>query len=386
MRTGADARIITPPFEGRPVYLAGFQRNRVATGVADDLRVRTLALGPEGAGRPFVLAVCDLIGLPREETLAVREAVGVDADVVVACTHTHSGPDTIGLWGPDGATRGVDPRYLEQVRATVAASIEAAVASLEPASLRFGIAPVPGVVRNSRDPDVLDDEVSVLSAERTDGTPLATLLNFPCHPEVLDGGSTVISADMAGAACRAVEGARGGTAVWASGGLGGMQSPDTEVRTTEEAERLGGLVAASALAALAGAALEPDMRYRSAEVELPLWNPLFRAGSEAGLLRGTLEDGSLRTEVSVLDLGPARMAFMPGEVLPALGLAIKGRLGCPFPFLVGLANDELGYILPRERFVEPVDWDDPGRQYEESMSVGPETGPLLFAALEGLLR
>ncbi len=382
MEAGADTRLITPSLEGGPVYLAGFQGNRVATGVADDLRVRTMALREEG--RPFALAVCDLIGLVREDTLAVRASLpGVD--VVVASTHTHSGPDTIGLWGPDERTRGVDEPYLERVRERVVASIESAVASLEPAWLRFGAAPVDGVVRNFRDPEVLDDVVSVLVAEGEDGSAIGTLLNFPCHPEVLDGESTVVSADMAGAACRAVERGRGGIAVWASGGLGGMQSPDTGVRTPEEAGRLGSLVASAALGALGAERFRPELRYRRAEVDLSLWNPRFRAALDAGLLRGTVGGGQLRTEVSLLELGPARVAFAPGEVLPALGLVIKEGLACRFPFLVGLANDELGYILPREQFVEPADWDDPGPQYEESMSVGPETGPRLMDALDRLL-
>ena len=129
------------------------------------------------------------------------------------------------------------------------------------------------------------------------------------------------------------------------------------------------------------------VRYRGGEVALPLWNPMYRAGLEAGLLRGDVHpDGTLTTEVGLLDLGGARIAFWPGEVLPKLGLACKTALHTPHPFLVGLANDELGYILAREDFVEPTDWADPGSQYEESMSVGPETGPMLQAALDSLLQ
>ena len=103
------------------------------------------------------------------------------------------------------------------------------------------------------------------------------------------------------------------------------------------------------------------------------------------LLHGDLhEDGTLTTDVGVLDLGAARAACWPGEVLPALGLRSKARLDTPVPLLFGLANDELGYILPDEDFVEPTDWDDPGRQYEESMSVGPDAGSRLLSALDAL--
>ena len=101
-----------------------------------------------------------------------------------------------------------------------------------------------------------------------------------------------------------------------------------------------------------------------------------------GDLRG---DGTIVTDVGVLDLGGARAACWPGEVPPALGLESKRHLATDVPLLIGLANDEIGYILPRGVFVEPADWDDPDPHYEESMSVGPETGPLLLEALDALI-
>jgi hypothetical protein len=386
---GADVRVITPQVGpgARPVFLAGFQGNRRATGIDTDLYVRTLALLEED-GRPFALAVCDLIGVLRPDTLAVRRAVAdLDADVVVAATHTHSGPDTIGLWGPDEGTSGIDEAWLAGTREAIAASIRSAVAALEPASMRVATASVTGVIRNYRDPEIVDTEIAVLALDRPDGSAIATLMNVPVHPEVLNGDSTVVGGDMAGAGARALEAARGGAAVWAGAGMGGMQSPEEGPRTPAEAQRKGRMCAEAALAALARApsAAEPRVRVRSAEVELPLWNPRFRAGIGAGLLRGDVSaEGTLRTDVALVDLGLARMACWPGEVLPALGMESKARIRTPHAFLIGLANDELGYILPEEDFVEPEDWDDPGRSYEESMSVGPETGSRLMAALDAL--
>ena len=48
--------------------------------------------------------------------------------------------------------------------------------------------------------------------------------------------------------------------------------------------------------------------------------------------------------------------------------------------LAGIAEDELGYILPDDEFVAPADYLNPGAQYEESMSIGPNTGSLVMAA------
>jgi hypothetical protein len=389
---GADARTITPPLgaSASPVFLAGFQGDRRATAIAHELYVRSLAISSD-AGRPFALAVCDLIGLVRSDTLEIRESVAdLGADVVVTSTHTHSGPDTIGLWGPDENTRGVNEVWLAGARATVADSIRAAVGSREPAAARVATTAVDDVIANLRAPDVVDAQVGALALDRASGGgAIATLANVGCHPEVLDGGSTVISSDMAGACVRAVEAVRGGVGFWVSGDLGGMQSPVDGPRTMAEADRKGAACAAAALAALAAAEPLSDatVRYRSSEVALPLWNPAFRAGLASGLLSGTIEaDGTIVTEVGLMELGPSRWACWPGEVLPRLGLESKRRLGTPHPFIVGLANDELGYIVPDEDFVEPADWEDPGRQYEESMSVGPTTGSTLLAALDLLIE
>jgi hypothetical protein len=89
-------------------FLAGFKHRGdyyVATGVHDPLWARALVL--RAGGTAVALVVLDLIGLLRDEVLAIREAVadlGLDY-VAVACTHTHAGPDSLGIWGPNPWTR-----------------------------------------------------------------------------------------------------------------------------------------------------------------------------------------------------------------------------------------------------------------------------------------
>ena len=55
LEAGAAKATITPDVKTAKVYMAGFDNNRVATGVHDDLYVRCLALG---AGRQ-TLALCE---------------------------------------------------------------------------------------------------------------------------------------------------------------------------------------------------------------------------------------------------------------------------------------------------------------------------------------
>ena len=381
-RAGADARPITPDLSAETVYLAGFDPDRPATGVHDDLMVRTVAISD--GGTPVVVSVCDLVGLTR-----THEAKGSH---VVACTHTHHGPDGLGFWGrPLEGVTGIDAGYLERVRRTVEASRTAAVAALEPCSLRSGSVQVEGVVANFRNPDVIDDELSVLQAVRGDGTAVATLAVFACHPEVVAADSTEVTADFPGYFCSAVEQQFGGVAVFAVGALGGMQSPATEVRTHEEARRIGELLAAAVGPALDGAADQPDpvVTIDRTEVVIDLQNPIYELGMELGLVPGAeRRNGGIVTEVSLVRLGDALVANVPGELFPELGLRLKEAMrstGATTPVVIGLADDELGYLVPEEDFVTPADYLDPGAQYEESFSPGPSAATAVVGALLDLV-
>jgi hypothetical protein len=386
---GAASRPITPVLGARPVFLAGFGRDRRATGVDTELFARAIGLRLEE--RAAVLVSCDLIGLGRPDVDEIRAALagrGVPPEaLIVACTHTHSGPDTLGLWGPDAATSGVDPGYLAQVKQAIVELALEALTFTCPVQLRCAVTQLPGQIANLRAPGVVDDELAALQFVKPDGEVVATLLNLACHPEVLVGDSTLISADYAGHACQAVERAVGGTALHLSGALGGMLSPATEERTPASAERMGRAYAEAALAALEREPLDDVARLelRRAGLDIPLRNPLFDAAREAGVLRPR-EAGVIRTTVSLLDLGPAQIVGIPGELLPRLGFAIKAALPGPCKVIAGLADDEIGYILPDDEFVTPADYADPGAQYEESMSVAPDAGSLVLGAALGLIR
>jgi hypothetical protein len=389
---GAATRKITPPLDERPVFLAGFQGDRRASAVHSDLYARALAL--RLGERTAILVVCDLIGLHYDEIAEIRAALaprGIPPDsLIVACTHTHSGPDTLGLWGPDQTSSGVDPAYMASIRrAIVEASLEALTFGC-PVRMRAATARMPaGYIANYRTPGVVDDEIAVIQFERPNGEILATLLNLACHPEVLMGESTVISADYAGAACRAVEQAVGGVALHVSGALGGMLSPAIEQRNPDGVAAMGQAYAEAALTALSSSELAeiPRFEFRRTTFSLPMTNPLFTTAQKAGVLRRRgLEEGQLTTTCAYVDLGPAQMITIPGEMLPRLGFELKAALPGPVRVLAGIAEDELGYILPDDEFITPTDYLNPGVQYEESMSIGPNTGSLVMAAAKELVK
>jgi hypothetical protein len=389
LRVGADARPITPDLSVHQVFLAGFQPDRPGTRIHDDLMVRTVAFAVDGAP-PVVLSVCDLIGMPRVDERR--------SGAVVACTHTHHGPDTVGFWGrPFEGLSGIDDDYVALVRQQVAASQQAAVEALEPAVLRVGAVDVPELVANYRDPDILDPELTVWRATRADGSVIATLCLYGCHPEVVAPDNADVTADFAGHLCRQLEAADGGVAVFAAGALGGMQAPRTELRDHDESKRFGAVLTHAVQVALTGGVEvpAPSVSLDRREILVPLQNPMYAmamaAGisTHAGVVHGPNgQPDAVVTDVSLIRVGAAALACVPGELLPKLGLRVKEIMraaGVVHPAIVGLADDELGYILPAEDFTAPTDYLDPGSSYEESMSVGPDLGPAVCAALEELV-
>ncbi len=101
-------------------------------------------------------------------------------------------------------------------------------------------------------------------------------------------------------------------------------------------------------------------------------------------------DGTIRTEASLMQINDIWFYAVPGELLLSkLGLhyrQVMKIVGGQSTVIIGLANDELGYILPAADFVSPQNYRDPGPSYEESISVSAQTGPALTRALHYLLK
>ena len=99
--------------------------------------------------------------------------------------------------------------------------------------------------------------------------------------------------------------------------------------------------------------------------------------------------GWVTTEVNLIKIGGLWLATVPGEMLPKLGLALKASLteaGAKVPAVIGLANDELGYILPVDDFKYPLNPLNPKTHYEETNSIGKTIGPKVMEAVLSLIN
>jgi hypothetical protein len=437
LEVGLASVDITPKVgpKEKPVWVAGFGKGRKATGVADPLFARAVVLSD--GKRKVALVSVDLVGLFLTATDRVRAALPGFDHVVVSSTHNHEGPDTMGLWGETALQSGIDPDYLASVEKRIVEAVKSADKNRQPVSAALGTVNAPELLHDSRQPLVLHDELVALKFT-AGGKAAGLVVQWNCHPETLGGGNTRLSADYVGYTVKHLEKKHGCPVVYLTGTVGGlMTSLHVEIKsekgeklkdgTFEKTARYGellGLAADKAVAAAKEVRLTP-FTVKRREVYLPLDNKLYVVAKQVGVLnRETLlwkspdaaekaaefdprKRHAVRTELGYLQLGDLSVACIPGEIYPELVLdrVAKAEPGVDFPdaraepgiykampgphrMLIGLANDEVGYILPKRQWDEkaPFAYGLKRGPYGEVNSLGPETGPLLCEAFAKLAK
>lgn len=351
----------------KPQYLAGFGNNRKSTGIHDPIYVRAVVF--EQGGERFALVSIDAIGIQRHHIPQYLDKIKTvpPERVIIACTHTHSAPDTMGLWGKVYAiSDGRDLEWIEFVASKVGEVVERAAKSAEPVELAFGraLAPERGVVRNTREPEWLDREIGVIGIYPVGSrTPKAVLVNFAMHAETLWDDNTLITSDWPGYMRKHLEEMSGAEiALYFNGAQGAMVTVDNlidknnqEAHTFEEAERVG-----NKLAELAFGALNSGERVKNPQIifarrifYVPSDNPLYNFFSYTPRLTRQFYKGYLQTEVNYIRIDSLEIVTFPGEAYPKIGLSVKQKMSGKYKWIIGLANDELGYLLyPEDHYKE----------------------------------
>jgi hypothetical protein len=456
-RAGAAQSVITPDLNGHTVYLAGFGHNRVATGVHDDLYARCLAFGI--AKQTLVVCSIDLIGLFYEDVLTIRRAfqqmTPAGSVLIIASTHTHAGPDTLGLYGPRPLETGIDLKYLDWVDQRIATTATNAVRAMQPARLELARDdhPLLALLQDvDRPPLVKDPFLYVMRlVARSTGQPIATVVNWSDHPEVLGRKNTEITADYPHWTRDYLEKKLGGTVLFFSGSIGkvsplgnqvALLDPQTgkiaEDGSWRKAELLGteiGQLAERALKSAKPVNID-SLPIRSDTVFVPMYNPNFRAAEAAGVFAGRkpfytggkpdsaaqmldlpqlgrvkyATGHDIQTEVDYIELRSAgvpmaEIATIPGEIYPELvngGVArypgadypdatiepvLRELLKTKYQFILGLGNDEIGYLIPKAEWDEKPPWLKNATEpwYGEVNSVGPDAAVVVLRALVALI-
>ncbi len=402
------------------IYLAGFGDKRLATGRHDDLWARTLVL--DAGGTRIAIVSIDVIGYYSEGGYygvnhirrLIDPALGIQ-EILVASTHSHEGPDTIGPWGDGPLKDGKYPKYLQFLDRQVARSIAEAAARLEPVRLRLGQTDPrrsPSLAgmqtrTSGRPPHFFDEELRVMQFVGARNRTVATLVNWNTHPESMEDKNTLLTSDFPHAIRETIEKRYGGTALFLNGAIGAaeiigdtnnksgdrirfdgrdypLQAKNRPVFTFERTEAIGRDVARAAIEALSrGEWSRSDaLRLRQADLRLPMDNEGYLFLARLGVF-DTIQppaDGTapeVRTTIYAIDLGDAQIVTTPGELFPEVfyGVAKFKRADCPqadtgappepsirdamtarYRFMFGLCPDEFGYLVPRYDWRrEPVD-------------------------------
>ncbi|MFH1540042.1 MAG: hypothetical protein ABIH66_13900 [bacterium] len=330
------------------------------------------------------LVALDLLGLQYPDIVemagAAGEKMGIPAgNIIIHSIHTHSAPDTVGLWG--GGPKG----YKKKLKEGVAKCLADASAALRPAEARFASGRVEGRNINRRHPDTkkADETMAVMELAEPGGGTIATLVNFACHPVALGADSRKITADFIHYLRNRMEADRGGVSLYFSRDLGDANPPavnedvyDRAGGTFELARELGEALAGDAAGLLENAAGGPvDIRMSAKELAVEVENPKFMQLLKSGLMKRKVKNGAVLTAVAIVDLGPAQILTFPGEALTGVGNDVAPLLPGPHRFMFGLTYDSIGYIVPQR------EWD--GSRYEESVSVGPSLAPALKKKVRG---
>ena len=357
----------------------------------DDLWAKALAL-QDANGRRAVLVTIDLIGIDRDFSRDMCRRLEQQfnlprASIVLATSHTHSGPvvgtNLAPMYALDSRQTASVRDYTTQLAEHLVSVVGDALQSLAPARLSWGIGAVTFAVnrRNNREADVaqrgqdnslvgpVDHDVPVLAIHDDASNLRAIVCGYACHATVLD--DYFVSADWPGVAQRELEQRHPGTTVLYWAGCGGDQNPLP--RRSVEWMNQHGRALADAVDNTLRKPLEPiagTLRTAYEEVELQFATLPTRTELEsltAGdppkaawakyLLTILDRDGELPSSypypLQSWQLGSElNWLFLGGEVVVDYSLRLKSELGPKKTWVASYSNDVMGYIPSRRVLIE----------------------------------
>lgn len=304
-------------------------RTALSSGTHDPLSVRALVI------ERTALVTVDVVGLHEELCSRIREAVRPWADhAIVHATHTHSGPTSM----PGRLGDGLDEEWLARVESSCVEGVRRAAAAREPATITAGYGKDAVVGRNRRRPDgPVDPKVPLIRLTRPDGTALALVSSYACHPVVLSAQNTLLSADYPGFTRRHLEAATGAIALFVTSCAGDINTghsldsrfEDPGARTFERCEAIGRRLAEAALQSrpsLPSSVI--DASHSTVEVSFdmtPSRDSTADADQPAGDRSGA-DPTSWTAHVTAFRWGPTVLVALPGEPFAHAALEIRRQL------------------------------------------------------------
>ena len=400
LMAGCSKIKITPPLE---TPLGGNVRDKGSQGVHDDIYVKALVLST--GKKEIALVSCALVAVTKVMVESIRQTAEKRCDIpeeniLVCAFHTHSGPATGAIF------KQINKSYLNSLPEIIASLICQAKQNLKKARMKFASGEEETLPHNRRmkmrDGTIrmnwenlpldeidkpagpVDPELGVIVIEELDGRMIAVLINYTCHPAILAGDNFLISEDYPGYTMRLVEKETNALCFFTNGATGNINHINIfnphQKRGFYEAERLGTILGKKVLSIISAAKITPveELKIVREEIKLPLRKiPRFEIEKARKLVEGkkikkiSLVDGlseevyaeqilalsktskkSLSSEIQAISLGDIALVSIPGELFVEYGLEIKRKSPFPHTFIIGYANDYVGYIPTLKAFQE----------------------------------
>jgi len=388
----------------------------------------------------------DTIGLMRKFVLSVREDLpaewGIDY-LMIHATHNHEGPDTQGLWGPSLFKSGINDEYMDQLKQNFLNALNIAIDNLEPAQMSLALIPTNPLtpIKDKRKPIVIDDDIRAVLFSRSDDSIIGSLINFGIHVELTWDKNLELTSDVAGYLRKGisdgiyydnqlVKPGLGGITLWLTGNIGGLMTSgptdpiyDTFMKETitkpshAKARAYGYSLADSVIDAFHAGNFEPSpeptLTVRSLELELGIENFMLSLSTILGIIdsnpKFNLKPPFIHylSEVAFIELGDATITGIPGELYPEIAVGgienpqgadysiapqevpyLRSQLPGKLNLMVNLANDAIGYIIPKSEWDEKAPWifEENEETYGEVVSLGPNTAPIIHQNIIKLIE
>lgn len=346
------------------------------------LTVRALTV--ENNGVRVTICSTDFLGFPGVLCDKVRQRVqGVPPEnILIGATHTHSAPDCYGFPDRSGKTT-ADLHYLNNVCEKLTDAINGTIEKLQPSVVKIATGKARGkIAYNYYAEQLYDPRCDVIQFLDAQHKPIATLVNYACHPEVIGPNQGILCPDYVGPLYDRLRERNGGTGIFMNGALGGMVTADCrgpdgkDIQTWDECIRIGNLLADEALRITTDAPIQdnPKLFCGHTKIKFSVDNDVLRAVVKMSPLGFQLDENNcVETQVNVVNLGSAQMLTIPGEALPNMGYYLKRKMHGEHNLLFGLTNDAFGYMMVK------VDWNSFERyDYITRTCLGEMTGEIFI--------
>lgn len=430
---GFAKEVLTPDdITEEDYYIAGYNTNNPAKSVLDDMHAKAVYLDDNSGRGGVVICAVDCVGISRKDINDIRKAViesGKIPDIKsinICATHTHSAIDTQGLWGKNFFSDGKNEEFMNRLKDLTAKAIIDSYNARKDGSLYFGTAETEGLLTDTRTPVDYDATITRIRFDPEDGSNDTYIVNMACHAECLGARTTVVSADFpAYMEKEMIEQTGGANVVFINGAIGGLitcEKLDDVLRNfelgLEYVKEFGEDVGEAVMSINNEISLESAINIKTEAMEIKCDNTALLLVRFLGVLNNDVAKDkdrniSIITEVSYMELGNRQIGvyMIPGELSPELESgnflsaeeaangteaeykSLSEMSRCEHNFVLGLCNDELGYIIPENDFYLH-EWlpyfnnaiDESGREhYEETNSLGPEAAGAILDAMDELI-